>query len=147
MSSTCEGGSLCSLLWERHGVVAHLCSLPDDILSDCHHVIVVCVRLVQLNRGELRIVAGADAFIPENASNLEDLFKATNNQTLQMQLPAHVMIENVGSGNAPQMHGNHRHRDTDGHTQRHKAVCTVCCALGHSELLVPCQQSRMSVVW
>ena len=65
-------------------LVAHLCSLSDDVLSEGHHVIVVSVSLVQLNRCELWVVAGADAFIAENAPNLKHLLKAANNEALQM---------------------------------------------------------------
>lgn len=65
-------------------LVAHLCSLSDDAFSEGHHVIVVSVGLVQLDRCELWIVAGADAFIAKNAPNLKHLLKAANDEALQM---------------------------------------------------------------
>lgn len=63
---------------------AHLCSLSDDVLSEGHHVIVVSIGLVQLDRCELRVMAGADAFVAENAPNLKHLLKAANDEALQM---------------------------------------------------------------
>lgn len=45
-------------------------------------------HLIQLQRGELWVVACRNAFIAENAADLKDALEATHNHPLEMQLPA-----------------------------------------------------------
>lgn len=59
---------------------------PDDILREAHHVVVVCIRLVQLNRRKLRVVAAADALISEYAAYLIHALHAAHDQPLEVQL-------------------------------------------------------------
>lgn len=43
---------------------------PDDVFSQTHHVFVVGIGLIELDRRELGVVTAADAFIPEDSTNL-----------------------------------------------------------------------------
>jgi len=62
--------------------------LSDDILCDVHHVVVVSIGLIQLDRSELWVMPSADTLIPKNPPDFKDLLKAANNETLQMHLSA-----------------------------------------------------------
>ena len=55
-----------------------------EALCQCHHVSVVSISLIQLNRSELWVVAGADALITEDTSNLKHPLKSTDNHALEM---------------------------------------------------------------
>ena len=55
-----------------------------EALCQRHHVSVVSISLIQLNRSELWVVAGADALITEDTSNLKHPLKSTDNHALEM---------------------------------------------------------------
>ena len=72
----------------RHvgGAQHRLRQLTEQLFGQVHVVAVVRVGLIELEHGEFRVVAGRDALVAEVAVDLEDLLKATHNQTLEVQL-------------------------------------------------------------
>lgn len=75
---------------------ADLCAGSQNVLCELHHVVVVSIGLVELNGGELRIMAGGGALISEDAPNLKHLFKAAHYEALEVQLS---VWEGVGEVN------------------------------------------------
>ncbi|MNI55258.1 hypothetical protein D3C73_1101960 [compost metagenome] len=63
-----------------------LSDMGNHILSQLHNVLVVRIRFVQLNHGELRVMACGDTFITVNTANLIDFLQTADNQALQMKL-------------------------------------------------------------
>ena len=65
-----------------------LSSSSNERLREVHHVVVVRVRLVQLDRRELRVVPRRDAFIAPDATQLKDALEAAHHEALEVQLRA-----------------------------------------------------------
>ena len=59
------------------GAVDFLGDEDDEFFAELHQVVVVRVGLVELEHGELGVVAGADAFVAEVAVDLVDTVEAT----------------------------------------------------------------------
>ena len=69
------------------GATAHLLAyVGNQLLSERHHVGVVGISLVDLHRGELGVVAGADPLVAKDAPQLVDPLKAAHYQPLEVQL-------------------------------------------------------------
>src|SRR5438477_3697752 len=64
--------------------VAAACA--QQLLRQIHEVVVVAIRLVELEHRELGVVARGDAFVPEVAVDLEDLLEAADDEALEIQL-------------------------------------------------------------
>ena len=58
----------------------------EQFLGQIHQVVVVGVRPIELEHGELRVPAVADAFIPEVAIDLENLLDAADHEALEVEL-------------------------------------------------------------
>ena len=71
-----DGGRAADLLAHR----------ADHLLGELHHPEVIAVGLIDLHRGELGVVAGADPFIAEDPAQLIHALKATHHQALEVQL-------------------------------------------------------------
>ena len=74
----------------------------DQALGQVHAVVDVAERLVGLEGGELRTVAGVDPLVAEVPGDLEDPFIATDHQSLQVELggdpEAEVDVQRIGVG-------------------------------------------------
>ena len=74
----------------------------DHILGDVHHALIVGVCLIQLDGGELRVVAGVHALVAEDTADLVDLLEAADDQTLEVQLGCnthvHVDVQRIVMG-------------------------------------------------
>ena len=75
------------------------CSTGEQILKEVHHVVEVGVGLIELNGGELRVVAGVHALVAEDATYLIDALNAADDEALEVQLGrdahVHVYIQRV----------------------------------------------------
>ncbi len=58
--------------------------LSNQVFGQRHHVVVVGVGLVNLDRRKFGVVAGGNAFVAEDPPQFKHLLKATNNQPLQV---------------------------------------------------------------
>ena len=67
------------------GSVYFGCYLRDELLREVHQVVVVAVGLVELEHGELGVVAGADAFVAEVSIDLIDAVHATDYEALEVE--------------------------------------------------------------
>ena len=72
-----------------HAVVNDLGSSQDflghmavKIFCKIHHTVVVCIRLIQLHKGELRIMSGIQTFVTEYSSDLVNSFQTAYDQSL-----------------------------------------------------------------
>ena len=94
---------------DLHAVVIHLGGpqhpqrhRPDQILRQIHHAVVVGVGLIQLQQGELRVVAGIHPLVAEHPADFIYPLKAAHDQPLQVQLQrnaqVHVHIQGVVVG-------------------------------------------------
>ncbi len=74
----------------------------DDLLHQIHDVVVVGQGQVGLQRGELRVVGGVDALVPEDAAQLEHPFEAAHDQPFEVEFGSdteiHVEVESVVVG-------------------------------------------------
>ena len=64
-----------------------------QFLENDHRVSIVRVRLVQLERRELGIVAGRDALVAEATTDLEHLVEAADHEALEVELGRHAEVE------------------------------------------------------
>ena len=60
--------------------------LLEKLLGEVHQVVVVGVGLVELEHGELGVVAGGDALVAEVAVDLVDAIEAADDQALEVEL-------------------------------------------------------------
>ncbi len=67
--------------------------LRDQLLADVHHVVPVAERLVELHHRELGVVAGRDALVAEDPSDLVHALHATHDQPLEVQLDGDPQVE------------------------------------------------------
>ena len=67
--------------------------LCHQLLGEGHEVGVVGVGLVELEHGELGVVAGGDALVAEHPSDLEHLLEAAHHQPLQVELGGDAQVE------------------------------------------------------
>ena len=67
--------------------------LLDELLGQDAHGVVVAVRLVHLERRELRVVLEVDALVAELPADLEDLLHAADEQPLEVQLGRDPQVE------------------------------------------------------
>mmetsp|Transcript_33070 Transcript_33070/g.103929 ORF Transcript_33070/g.103929 Transcript_33070/m.103929 type:complete len:329 (-) Transcript_33070:921-1907(-) len=58
----------------------------DELLGEGHHVLVVGVGLVELDRGELWVVPRRDALVAEDAAELVDTLHAADDEALEVEL-------------------------------------------------------------
>ncbi len=65
----------------------------DQLLGDVHHVVPVGERLVQLHHGELGVVAGRHALVPEGPRDFVDPFHSAHDQPLQVELDRDAEVE------------------------------------------------------
>ena len=71
----------------------HHRQLRHQLLGELHEVDVVGVGLVQLEHGELGVVAGGDALVAEHPSDLEHLLEAAHHQPLEVELGGDAQVE------------------------------------------------------
>ena len=88
--------------------------LAQHILSQVHQVIKICVGLVELEHGELGIMASGQTLVAEVAVDLIDPLEAANDQSLEVQLRGnthiHIYIQRIVVGDKGTRHsaaGNH----------------------------------------
>ena len=62
------------------------CQGAQHFLGEIHEVAVVAVGLVELEHGELGVVLGRNAFVPEISVDLEHLFESAHHQALEIEL-------------------------------------------------------------
>ncbi len=67
--------------------------LLDELLGEHPHGVVVAVRLVHLERGELGVVLEVGALVAELAADLEDLLHAAHQQPLEVQLGGDPQVQ------------------------------------------------------
>ncbi len=65
----------------------------DHLLGEVHQVVVGGVGLVELEHGELGVVAGGQPLVAEVAVDLEDLVEAAHHQALEVQLRGDAQVE------------------------------------------------------
>ena len=67
----------------------------EQVLKEVHHVVEVGVGLIELDGGELRVVAGVHALVAEDAAYLVDALYAADDEALEVQLrgDAHVHVD------------------------------------------------------
>ena len=65
----------------------------DERLGELHHLVVVAERLVRLERRELGVVRGVDAFVAPDAPDLEHPLEAADHQPLQVQLGGDPQVQ------------------------------------------------------
>src|SRR5690606_27296428 len=70
-----------------------VCSVEDQSLHDAHHALVVGVRLVELEHGELGIVRPVYALVPEVMPDLVYALHATDNETLEVELVCNPEVQ------------------------------------------------------
>ena len=74
----------------------------DHLLGHVHEILIIGIGLIELTRGELRVVGEVNALIAELTANLIDTVETTNDQHLQVQLGSdtevqvHVQVVVVG---------------------------------------------------
>src|SRR3546814_5746635 len=71
---------------ELGGAVQLHGEVGDELLGEGHHVVVVAVRLVELEHRELGVVAGGEALVPEHPPDLEHPLEAADREALQVEL-------------------------------------------------------------
>jgi len=71
----------------------------EQILEQIHHVVEIGVGLVELDRGELRVVLGVHALVAEDAADLVHAVEPAHNEALEVQLrrdaEVHIDVERV----------------------------------------------------
>ena len=76
-----------------------LCRRGVEFLGDAHHLVVVHVRLIQFDRGELGIVLGVHTLVAELTTDFVNFFKSADYATFEVQLGCdthiHIDIEGV----------------------------------------------------
>ena len=82
------------------GVAQHVFrAVAQQRFGEIHQVVVVLIRLVKLEHGELGVVSGTGAFVSVVAVDFEHLVEATDNQTLKVELRrdahVHLLIKRV----------------------------------------------------
>ena len=90
------------LVVQLHGAKDLLSHMPEHLLGQVHHAVVIGICLIQLHHGKLRIVACVDTFIAEYASDLIDFIEPAYDQPLQVQFQRdaqlHILVEGVEMG-------------------------------------------------
>ena len=77
-----------------HGAAVHLPRhFHDQFLCQLHQVMIVCVRLVELEHGEFGIVLGRNTFITKVAVDFVDAVEPTHNQPFQVELRRDTQVE------------------------------------------------------
>ena len=67
--------------------------LHDEFFTDRHDLAVVAECLVQLHHGELGVVACADAFVAEHATNFVDALHAANDESLEVKFKRDAQVQ------------------------------------------------------
>lgn len=67
--------------------------IDDNAFRDVHHVRVVSVRLVELDRRELRVVADIHALVAEDAAHLVDAVETADDEALEVELRRDAQVE------------------------------------------------------
>ena len=62
-----------------------LAHVTEDLLGERHQVLVVRIREVEFETGELGVVAVVDALVPKHLANLVDAVETSNDQLLEEQ--------------------------------------------------------------
>lgn len=70
-----------------------LSGIDDNALRDVHHVRVIRIRLIELDRRELRIVADVHALVAEDAAHLVDAVEAADDEALEVELRRDAQVE------------------------------------------------------
>ena len=65
----------------------------DKLLGEGHHVLVVPVRGVELEHRELGVVAGANALVAKDPTELEDPLEAPDDEPLQPEFGRDAQVE------------------------------------------------------
>ena len=60
--------------------------VSDHLLSQLHHLVVICISHVELEHRKFRIMGAVDALIAEIPSNFIHPFQVSYQQSLQVQL-------------------------------------------------------------
>mmetsp|Transcript_49299 Transcript_49299/g.107571 ORF Transcript_49299/g.107571 Transcript_49299/m.107571 type:complete len:225 (-) Transcript_49299:549-1223(-) len=85
----------------KRSVFDFVCSMnvedhpTDQLLSDVHEIIIVCIRHVKFDRGELRIMSQINALVSELTAYLVNTVQPSNNEHFQVELRcnSHVQIQ------------------------------------------------------
>ena len=67
--------------------------MGHHLFGQVHHVVVVGIRLVQLEQRVLRVVPGRKSFVAEHPPYFEDFLHPTHHQALEVQLERDAQIE------------------------------------------------------
>ena len=82
-----------TLIVQRGAASDFLRKPAQQFFSEIHEVMIILIRLVELEHGELRIVPGRHAFIAEIAVDFEYLLDASHNKAFQIQLRRYAQVE------------------------------------------------------
>ena len=108
-----------ALIFEDLGAQRLARGVAEQAFGEVHQALVVLVGLVELHHREFGVVARADAFVAEVAVDLEHLFEAADDQTLEVQLRRdaqeklhveRVMVRDEGLGRGATGDGVHHRR-------------------------------------
>ena len=69
------------------------CGLGDDFLCEVHHALVVGIRLIELEHGELGIPAPAQTLIAEVAVDFVDAIESAHDQSFQIKFGSDSQVE------------------------------------------------------
>ena len=75
-----------------------LANFRYHLLQHVHYIIVVSIGFIAFQRGELGIMLGGDAFVAKDATQLVDLVKATDNQSLKVEFSGNAEVEILVKG-------------------------------------------------
>lgn len=82
-----------ALVGHGGGAAGNQRAFADDGFGHLHHALVVAIRFVELDHGELGVVARAHPLVAEVAVDLEHAFQAAHHQALQVQLRGDAQVE------------------------------------------------------
>ena len=75
-----------ALIADRRRAADRLRQMPEEILRQVHHAVIVGVGLIELHERKLGVVACVEALVAEDAADLVDLLEAPDDQALEVQL-------------------------------------------------------------
>ena len=70
-----------------------LCNVTIEIFGKFHHTVVIRICLIKLHERKFRIVACVKTFIAEHSSYLVNLFKSSDDKSLQIKLKRYAELK------------------------------------------------------
>jgi hypothetical protein len=64
----------------------------EELFRESNHAAIIGVRLIELEHGEFRIVAGRDTLVPEIPIDFIDAFNAAHDETLQVEFGRNAQV-------------------------------------------------------